>query len=113
MEAGITLGLTVGYQTDMLTYFLPLERGNGKTNKQVGHILSLFLLKCFLLGAERVFNNDTSFKKGGDTCETHEYGHTSQQNLSSSRLWMTSIVQIVPQQTFYLKADKGNYIQYL
>lgn len=33
MEAGITLGLTVGYQTDMLTYFLPLGRGNGEKNK--------------------------------------------------------------------------------
>lgn len=47
MEAGSTLGLTAGYQTDMLTYFLPLERASRKkTNKQVGHILSVFLLKC-------------------------------------------------------------------
>lgn len=52
MEAGITLGLTAGHQTDTLTYFLPLGHSRKKKTKQVGHTLSLFLLKC-LSDAER------------------------------------------------------------
>lgn len=61
MEAGITLGLTVGSHADALTYLLQVEWASLEKKqtdrqteyKQVGHVLSHFLLRCFL-DAERI-----------------------------------------------------------
>lgn len=70
MEAGITLGLTVGYQTDMLTYFLPLGRGNGKnkqTNKKTSgsHSVS-FLAEMLVACREGLTTTSVPKKKGGE-----------------------------------------------
>lgn len=67
MEAGITLGLTAGYQTDTLTYFfLPLGRGSGgkeKKKKASGsHPVCFLLFKCLSV-ADGGLQSGISFKK--------------------------------------------------
>lgn len=52
MEAGITLWLPVGSHADALTYLLQVEWASLEKNKQteykqVGHVLSHFLLRFF------------------------------------------------------------------
>lgn len=101
MEAGSTLGLTAGYQTDMLTYFLPLERASRKkTNKWV----TFCLFSCWnACRTQRGFNNDISLKRGWYTWEGTREPHERFSKISAAvSLCATSILQ---QETFDCKKN--------